>query len=271
MSSAPRLIAFSHISKTAGMTLHHILRRTYGTSYVVVEKRYWTRDPMDSGDLRRLRWRYWNLRAFGGHPVLPRNELVEDHPEIRFVTMLRDPVARCASEFAHFVRLTNTEQPFLSWLADERRHNHQTVVLAGAADAEAAIRLLEERFMFVGLVEHYDESLRTLGRFIPELAVPAEIPRRNPSRRRSVRDEVLADADAVAAIRETHREDFRLYRHVQAVIWPRQRDAAPLRPAAGPSEFRAAVRATLSRAKERALLGVPRRLAGAGIRLGKPL
>ena len=182
MSQQPSLIAFTHIAKTAGTTLHHVLRRTYGAGYVQVKKRYASGPPLDAHDLGRLRCRYRNLRALGGHPVLPHGDLVRRHPEIRFLTMIQDPSRRCASQYAHYVGQRGRE-PFHDWIQNEFWHDHQTVRLAGVADADEAVRVLNDRFLFVGVIEKFDESLRLLGRYLPELAAPPREVHRNVSRK----------------------------------------------------------------------------------------
>ena len=271
MRSPNPLIAFLHIAKTAGTTLHYVLRRTYGTGYVVVTKRYSGRAGFDAADLERLRRRYPRLRALGGHGVHPLGDLVEADPDLRFLTMLRDPAARCASHYAHNVRRGHTTLPFLQWIESELNQDYQTRRLAGDADAGEAIRLLDEKFLFVGLVEEFDESLRLLRNQLPELALPVRPAHRNQNPFHELRDEVLADPRSRDAISATHQEDLRLYEYARVTIWPKQQAETSTIPPPRPSELKAAARERVSLAKERLVLGIPRRLAKAGLKLGKPL
>ena len=271
MQSPTPLIAFLHIAKTAGTTLHYVLRRTYGTDYVVVTKRYSEGRRFDVADLERLRRRYRGLRALGGHSVRPLGDLVEVRPELRFLTMLRDPAARCASHYAHNVRRGHTVLTFLQWIESELNQDYQTRRVAGSADAGEAIRLLDEKFLFVGRFEEFDESLRLLRYHLPDLALPIQAAHRNQNPFRELRDEVLADSRSRDAISATHQEDLRLYEYVRTTIWPRQQAEASTIPPPHPSELLAVARERVSLAKERIVLGIPRRLAKAGLKLGKPL
>ena len=271
MSDPSQLIAFTHIAKNAGTSFHDVLRRSYGMRYVVVSKRFSDGDQLlDSADLRRLKRRYWNLRAFGGHPVAPYTKLARSHPEIIFVTMLRDPISRCASHYAHDFRKGNTDLPFLAWLESDQLDNYQSRRLVGEPDGAAAIKMIEERFLFVGLVETFEESIRILQLHLPAVALIDRPVYRNRSMRRDLRDAVLADPEARKAIIATHQEDFRLYSHVRDEIWPAQAAMARVAPPAGVQAL-ANTRRRMSLAKERAVLGIPRRLARAGINTNKHL
>lgn len=270
-SNGQGLIAFAHLAKTAGTTLHHIFRRTFGMGYAVVTKRYVDDRLFGAEDLRRLRRRYPRLRAFGGHPVLPRETLLDVDPPVRFVTMVRDPVVRVASHYAHSVRRGDADAPFLEWLETERRSNHLCRALVGEESAATAVDVLEKRFAFVGVVEQFDESMRRLRGVIPGFAIPPADVRLNRNPRQGIKERVLADPEAQAAIAETQAEDVALYRHVEAEIWPRLEAPSSGPPEPSKPEIVIDLRRRLSIGKERVALGIPRRLARRGIRFGRPI
>ena len=263
MSFSPgsaELIAFTHVPKTAGTTLHHILRRTYGMRYVVVAPADALGPSLTPAGLRRIRRRYPRLAGLGGHPVLPTSDLEQVDSGMRFMTMLREPAPRCASHYAHERMRGTTSLPFVEWVARPRMRNAQTQRFSAEQDAATAISVLEEKYFFVGLVEEFDASLRLLASDVPGLALPVGEERRNPSRAADIKTGVLADPDALAAVERSQAEDLKLYDHVKGTLWSQRLGGAETAARSQVSERRAARRAKLSLAKERIVLGIPRRL-----------
>ena len=263
-----QLIAFTHLPKTAGTALHHILRRTYGTRYLVVAKEDSLGKPLTAARLQRIRRGYPGLRAFGGHLVLPSAEL-QLHGGLRFMTMLREPAARCASHYAHERARFGTTTPFPEWITQDRLRSVQARRFSQPVDAEVAISVLEEKFFFVGLSDEFAESLQLLRYDMPELAVPPHEVRRNLSRSERIKAEVLADPAALAAIEETQSEDIKLYAYIKNTMWPKFRGRIPAPVVPVHSEMLSEGRARLSHFKERLLRGVPRRL-GRSITAAQP-
>lgn len=262
MPSAQQLIAFTHLPKTAGTSLHHVLRRTFGMRYLVVAKEDTHSGVFTQADLARIRRRYPRLRAFGGHLILPTRELEDIEGGVRFMTMLRRPAERCASHYAHERARRGTTTPFPEWVAQPRLRNAQTRRFSDPADADVAISVFEEKFFFVGLVEEFSLSLDLLRHDVPDLAVPEEAVPRNPSRSGEIKAAVLSDPAALAAIEETQAEDVKLYNYVKNTMWPDRIGRMSTSRAAPPREMTAEMRARLSNMKERVLFGVQRRIAG---------
>ena len=101
------MYAFVHIEKTAGTTLHSILRRSFGTGHCDIRLPFSKRGPVDSdnrnvvdaADLKRVKRIYRSLRGISGHDVKPYSNLELECPEIRYFTFLRDPRRRFLSHF----------------------------------------------------------------------------------------------------------------------------------------------------------------------------
>lgn len=173
----PPTVIFLHIPKTAGSTLHQIIRRQYRSQYIYHMGSY--PDSLEKFKNLPLRRRA-DIRVLMGHFEMGIDEYLP-RPSTYF-TLLRDPIARAISYFSHVRRdtdhychdLVTTQhmnlETFINSQADVMMDNGQTRMLAGRlydvpfghCDAEvlaAAQRHLQERFAFVGLTERFDEAL----------------------------------------------------------------------------------------------------------------
>ncbi|REK19546.1 MAG: hypothetical protein DWQ37_00300 [Planctomycetota bacterium] len=235
------MYAFVHIEKTAGTTLNSILRRSFGTRHcdvrLPVAKRFADRRDqrvcVEAADLRRVQRLYRRLRGIAGHNVKPYADLEAACPEIRFITLLRDPASRFRSHF-----LNRGEGPgraeFERWIAQPWVHNWQTKMIAGEANAAKAIELIATRFGYVGLTERFDESLLLLGDWLQEPDFePAYRPRNQLARKTRPRDKMRARIDMSylelhevrGQISDANAEDQRVYDYVLEHVYPRQQAA----------------------------------------------
>jgi hypothetical protein len=232
------MYAFVHIEKTAGSTLLSILRRSFGTRHCdirlpLAKRAFDDRDHkavVDAEDLRRVRRLYRKMRGISGHNVKPYADLHLACPEIKFITILRDPAARFRS---HYLNRSprHTQADFDDWISQEWLHNWQTKMIAGEASGEKAIDLLESRFGFVGLTERFDESLVLLTDWFQEPGFDAEyVPVNRLSDKSRPQDlarkrtdmSYLESEESRARIRAVNVEDQKVYDYVLAKIYPQQ-------------------------------------------------
>ena len=99
------------------------------------------------------------LNAIGGHSVVPYNGLEAACPDIRYITLLRDPVRRYISQYRHWVEKKHLNISIQEFLEHEELWNFQTRKVAGTDDFVTARRCLEDKFATVGIVENFDEVL----------------------------------------------------------------------------------------------------------------
>jgi hypothetical protein len=214
-------IAIVHIHKTGGTTLSGVLKSSFGGRHCLVS----AEDPeapfFSADDLRRLRRFYPFIRSIMGHDIRTYGDLDAAAPGLTYITMLRDPLVRCASHYQYDVQRGGIDIPFEEWITHDVSPNRQTRHLAGpGASAADAIGVLEERVGFVGLVERYDESLvmmrRALGlreiRYARKWTAPSD----------DIKRRLLEDPRSRDLLVEANREDLEVYRHSLEVMFPRQ-------------------------------------------------
>jgi len=230
--------AFVHIDKTGGTTLTSILRRSFGTRHCDIrlplakrrDDRPDHRGCIDASDLRRVERVYPNLRGISGHNVKAYSNLQLVRPELRYVTVLRDPVARFRSHYLNR-SMCHSVDSFDKWASNATMQNWQTKMIAGEPNAHKAIDLLATRFGFVWFTERFDEGLVMFGQWLCDSDFRAEYRRENQlaSKQRPhdlsrlKADLSYLDSDRVRArIQEVNAEDQKVYDYVAAVMYPKQ-------------------------------------------------
>lgn len=247
-------IVLIHIRKTAGTALAQVLRPALDSPGAPVTRwgsvaRAERGALALHGPARRFlinaAERAENLgRRLTGRPVRPpladqafiagHHVLGEDPPSHRrklYLTVVRDPVDRFVSDF-HFMKgkrdrargdatdpaLYDLDLPgFVAALEARPQvhlHDYQCRQLAGAPDAEAAIRTVDDRIWLAAALPQLDRLLERIGRTLGRPLPPAPVVRRTPGR---PRPEAIP-ADLRARIAALNPGDVRLVAHVAAAF-----------------------------------------------------
>jgi hypothetical protein len=220
MKNPPWILAFVHIEKAAGTTLIHILRHNYFMRYLDVRPY-----SMQSGkiftawDLVISRRMLPGLRCIGGHAVRPVADLESAGVTVRYISVFRRPVDRYLSQYKYWTDRMGNRLSFEKFLAHEPAWNFQTRKIAGNDDIESAKRLIDEKFLLVGIVERFDEFLFLLKKKLEPMPFDVRYTRKNLARRDGMVDDLYARyGDEIEA---RNRLDTELYRHVEEYILPR--------------------------------------------------
>jgi hypothetical protein len=169
------MLAFVHIPKTAGTTLHKILFHQYPRVFIHHD----TDGPPDSALAERVR--NANPQVIMGHFSVGIHAHI---PEIRYITCLRDPVSRITSHYQHarndpthylhdaVVSRNLSLADYASSGLSGELSNGMTRMIAGIADFHQAIVTeqtlalaksnIETLFDAVILSEHFDEGILML-------------------------------------------------------------------------------------------------------------
>ena len=217
------LFAFIHIPKTAGSTLETILRQSFCSRHCDVRVGDDFNGPLLTAEvLRRTRWVYPRLASIAGHSVRPHGDLQAVRGGVRYYTLLREPVVRCASEYQFRVQRDGLPDDFGRWIHSGIARNRQTKMLAGVEDADAAIEMLRAKVGLVGLVERFNESLVLLRRWFDDPRLDIRYRSKNVTADNRLKRGLLNDPRSRRLLDEANREDRRLYDYVAAELYPAQ-------------------------------------------------
>lgn len=220
------MIAFIHLGKTAGSTFKNVLRRSFGHHHCDAVAANPDRVFRDS-DLNMARSLYFGLWSLCSHHF--QDPVHTLSAPLQYVTFIRDPLQRTASHYQHMHRDIDSGRkaslPELrEWLQADAR-NFQIRQITGGEDIDAAIRILNEKFMFVGITEQYEQSLQTFARLSP-WPVTTRVERKNTAPDTTVKKQLLEDADLRGAIEEATQADMALYKYVCEEFFPAQQERA---------------------------------------------
>lgn len=220
------ILALSHIPKTAGTTLVGILRRSYGVRHCDVEPVVGRGGVYGSRDHRLTERLHPGLASVAGHQVTPSSDLEGACGEVLYYAVLREPYARIVSQYQHIAR-HSSPPAFAEVVESPWWHDRQTRQLAGVADVEAALRVIREKDVLVGLTDSLDEFLVMLRMRAGDDRLDIRYQRRNVAPDRTVADRLRQDPEVAHRIAETNRADLELWRRVREEVYPAQRERFP--------------------------------------------
>ena len=161
IAEADRLI-FVHIPKSGGTTLRRLLSEQFcGTGVAHVNRADIQQMPTPCSPSASL---VMGHMPFGLHERLPGKSM--------YLTMLREPTARAISQYHAWLRRRELDIEQFSFdeflVSTPKLNNDQTRVVLGNverhvpltnADLDQAKENLENRFLFAGVTERFDESV----------------------------------------------------------------------------------------------------------------
>jgi hypothetical protein len=217
------VIVFIHINKTGGSTLRYLLRSAFGTRHCDVEPWHgsWSDPPFSAEDLQRVRKLYPRLESIAGHRVTGYVDLKEPGTHFEYVTVIRDPMKACASRFQYNVDYRKkVDLVFEEWIQNDWVRNYQTKRIAGEADLQTAIEVIERKDIFVGLTDRFDESMVLFrGLRAPRLDISHR--RVNVAADNTLTQRLLSDERTRAMIEAANLVDLELYEFVRNSWYPR--------------------------------------------------
>jgi hypothetical protein len=217
------IIAFCHIEKAAGTSLIGCLREAYPMRFAAMRPLTGPRTHATLQDLRiALRLNPF-LACVSGHAVVPWGDLGESG-RLSYITLLRDPVERAASQYAFWVQRMGSSMTPERFLEHRTAGNFQVKKIAGCADLEEARRILEDRFLLAGTVENFDEFLVMLA---AKLGMPIERFVYRMKNTAAGRAPLIIPQGFRERLAEINQLDAALYAWVRDDLVPRYRRAFP--------------------------------------------
>lgn len=212
----PYCLVFMHIPKTAGTTLVSSLQWNYPTQLTLhldlLGRPVEEMERVPSEKRSRLRLLHGHL-PYGVHQYMPQ--------PCRYITILREPVARVISAYKFVLKTRRHElhdqvvddniglEEFIETFWVDKRESRQTRQLCdqhdGALDREDLERAKRnlQGFLVVGLTEHFEETFALTRRAL-RLRLPFYVTR-------NVGQQLYVSERAVELIRERERFDLEIY------------------------------------------------------------
>jgi hypothetical protein len=216
------MLVFIHINKTAGRTVRYILRSSFGLRHCEVEPSPAKRTDVafSSADLQYIRKLYPHLESIAGHPITGCVDLHENGTKFNYFTFMREPLKTCASRFQYNVQYRGKKDLiFEEWIQEDWTCNHQTKMIAGVADVDKAIQIIREKNIFVGLTEHFDESMVLLKALLANNLNLSYRPV-NAARDNSLAKSLLESQRTWKMLVEANQADMEVYEFVKHEIYP---------------------------------------------------
>jgi len=166
------------------------------------------------------------VRSISGHSLKPFVNFGELETRLRWYTILRDPRARFISHYQHYhnKQIPGRALTFHEWMRTQVRQNWMVRMIAGEEDVDAAKQIIDNKLLFVGLVEHFNESLllfrSSMG--LCNLNIDYNMPV-NAAKSSKAKNDIVGNIDVYEdEILENNNLDIILYDYVKDKIWPRQ-------------------------------------------------
>ena len=220
MARPSQLLAFVHVEKAAGTSFIHILRHNFFMRYLDVR-------PFDKASRRvfrpsdlRLSLRVLpGLSCIAGHSVKPFAGLEAVVPDIRYITILRNPTERYVSQYQYWVDRLGKNLTFEEFLRTPAVENLQTKKFSETGDIDEAMKVLSERLLLVGLVEEFDRFLVLLRKKLLPMDFDPRYRRKNLAGNKVTTGHLLERFKD--KIEERNILDNRLYDYARRELFPR--------------------------------------------------
>jgi hypothetical protein len=193
MNKLPRFI-FVHIIKTGGTTLREVIKKIYGSKYLL--DRSWKRNKKSRiyvPETSKYPEDYKKFYVIHGHFTAKKYSHLK---KWKMITFLRNPIERIIS---HFSSWSGNYKKDISIIEFAKIYaNHMTYITGGNLD----------QFDFIGLTEYYDESIKQLQKTL-SLKFPNQYPYKNKTPKK-----VKITKKQKRIIVDLNREDIALYEKV---------------------------------------------------------
>lgn len=213
------MFAFIHIEKAAGTTLNHILRKNFLFRCIDVRPLSVESDCVfRPQDLEKYLMINPKLNCISGHSVQPIQDLTKAFPNIKYFTVLRNPVERYVSQFRYLVKIKRIPDDFDLFLSNTDYNNVQTKKIAGYEDFEKALNIIKNEMFEIGVVEEFDSFLLRLQKNLRPLIFDPNYVRKNITSGKNKKDWLLTKYKK--EIVQRNQFDLNLYEAVIKTIIP---------------------------------------------------
>ncbi|SDB64971.1 Sulfotransferase family protein [Flavobacteriaceae bacterium MAR_2010_188] len=227
-------IYFLHLPKTAGTSLDVLLKLQYSKKDI---------HPWDNVNFPELQAKYRDkllqpqeFKILKGHYTYGIHQYFSGAEDFKYITFLRNPVDRVKSHIRQYLRMPNSyiykefkkENNLFNFIRNNSSFglsNLQTGWISGHNDTTGldldklfheAILNIEKDFMYVGIVEQFDESLFQIYKLLNWKYKPY-YSALNKSSEKEI-DNIQFDNDCIKLIEDLNYYDMQLYKKYKAKV-----------------------------------------------------
>lgn len=219
------MLAYIHIEKAAGQTLIRILENNYIYRHCrVAPLKKEHKGIFKWVDLKLLLMFNPFLQALAGHSIVPHSDLLDHRPDIRFITVLREPIERYISHYQYWVQSLNRQISFEDFLSLEDLKDFQTKKIAGSPDLPTAKKILKENIFLAGVLEEFDEFLMVLKKKLAPQQFDIGYERKNVAKSNHIKNQIYAEFNHHREqIEKNNRFDLELYDYIKKELFQKEK------------------------------------------------
>lgn len=215
------IIAFVHIEKAAGTTFTSILQHNFLYRHCEVKPLYLSdRGVFSARSMKTLFKINPFVESISGHSIKPYSDLSILLPNIKYVTILREPIARYVSQYQYHIDRMGSNWKFQDYLKKDFDYNFQTKKIAGSEDLEKAKEIIRDNFFLVGIAEEFDNFLQILKNKILPFNLDTSYQKKNVASKNKIKKYIYDNMDKYKdQIKERNKLDVELYEYAKNYIY----------------------------------------------------
>jgi len=224
-SSLKPFLGHIAIERTGGTTLSQVLRKIFPLQFaqaICFSRQYG--GVFNHEDLKMLLRINPKIKCISGHTLRAYIDLGEN-VNVKYITVLRDPVNRYISHHLYWAERQGWEHTFEHFMTRDDIFNFQTKIIAGKEDLDLAKKILKTKFLCIGILEKFEDFLVLLNRRFPtRQPLISRYKLKNPGKQDSIRKKNILENFEIyrEKIIERNQIDIQLYEYVINELHPIQ-------------------------------------------------